>query len=149
MSRQEWVLKRNCSISPRQLAGVYAVLCGMSLIVAVLFTLRGAWYVLGFAMLEMSVVGGAFLLYARHATDREHIALIDGCLLVELIQAGRVCRFRLIPHCTRVNLPVAQNRVIGLVSLESNGVRVEVGRFLTEWERHRLVQELQHALQYG
>jgi uncharacterized membrane protein len=143
MARREWVLKRNCSISPRQLATVYAALCSVSLGIATFFTVRGAWYVLGFAILEMSALGLAFLHYARHATDREHIALIDDCLLVELIQAEHARQFWLDPRRARVEPPGAQHELIGL---EANGLRVEVGRFLTEWKRREFAQELRQEL---
>lgn len=143
MAEREWVLSRNCSISPRQLALVYAALCTLSFTVAGYFTLRGAWYILVFAILEMSAVGMAFFLYARHAVDREHIALVDGCLLVELIQKERVRQFKLDARWTHVESPVSHNELIGL---EANGTRVEVGRFLTEWKRREFARELKRAL---
>jgi uncharacterized membrane protein len=146
MAEREWVLRRNCSISPRQLALVYAALCTLSFTVAGYFTLRGAWYILVFAILEMSAVGAAFYLYARHAVDREHIALSDGCLLVELIRKERVKQFRLDPRWTRVESPVSRDELIGL---EADGMRVEVGRFLTEWKRREFAQELKRALASG
>lgn len=146
MARQEWVLSRNCSITPRQLALVYAALCGTSFSVAAYFTLHGAWYILGFAILEMTAVGVAFFLYARHAADREHIALIDDYLLVELIQKERVRQFRFDPRWTRVESPVSRNELIGL---EANGMRVEVGRFLTEYKRREFARELKRALASG
>jgi uncharacterized membrane protein len=146
MAKREWILKRNCSISPRQLAMVYTALCSVSLIIAIFFTVRGAWLVLGFAILEMSAVGLAFFQYARHATDREHIALIDDCLLVELIQRERARQFRLDPRWTRVELPDAPHE---LITLEAKGMRVEVGRFLTVWKRREFAQELRRELQYA
>jgi uncharacterized membrane protein len=146
MAKREWVLKRNCSISPRQLAMVYAALCSVSLTVAAFFTMHGAWYILGFAILEMMALGLAFLNFGRHATDREHIALIDDCLLVELIQAEQLRQFRLDPRWTRVEPPEMHS---GLIGLEAKGTRVEVGRFLTEWKRREFAQELQCALASG
>jgi uncharacterized membrane protein len=143
MVSREWILRRNCSITPRQLMMVYAALCTTSLLVAIVFALRGAWYILGFAILEMLAVGIAFFLYARHATDREHIALADDCLLVELIQVEHVRQFRLDPRRTRVEPPESARDLIGL---EARGTRVEVGRFLTEWKRRELARELQSAL---
>ena len=143
MTSREWVLKRNCSISPRQLAMVYAILCMVSLTVAVLFTLRGAWYILGFAVLELAAVGLAFLYYGRHATDRERITLIEDTLLIELIQAEQASLYRLDMHTVRVGLPDAQR---GLIAVEASGMRVEVGRFLTAWRRREFVQELEQAL---
>jgi hypothetical protein len=81
MNNREWVLKRNCSLSPRQLAFAYAALCLTSFLVAAMFAFRGMWYVLAFATLEMASTALAFIIYARHATDQEHIALTAGSLL--------------------------------------------------------------------
>ncbi|RJG07776.1 DUF2244 domain-containing protein [Noviherbaspirillum cavernae] len=143
MNRQEWTLSRNCSISPRQLALAYAALCFMSLLVATIFTVHGAWYVLGFAIVEVSAVGWAFFIYARHATDREHIELVDDCLVVELIQIERIRQYKLNPHRTLVDVPESPDELIGL---EANGTRVEVGRFLTEQKKHEFAHELRRAL---
>lgn len=143
MATHEWTLKRNCSMSPRQLALFYSVLCSTSLLVAALFAVHGAWYILGFASLEMLAMGLAFFVYARHASDREHIALLDGCLLVELIQVERVRQFRLDPRRTRVEPPAPGRELIGL---EANGTKVEIGRFLTEWKRREFAWELRSAL---
>ena len=143
MSSREWILKRNCSISPRQLAMVYAALCSVSLAVAVLFTLRGAWYILGFAVLELAAVGLAFLQYGRHATDRERIVLSEDTLLIELIEAEQTSPHRLNLHAVRVELPDAHR---GLIAVEAAGVRVEIGRFLTSWRRREFAGELVHAV---
>lgn len=144
MHRQEWILKRNCSLSPRQLALAYAILCCASLAVALPFTLRGAWHISLFAALELACVGCAFLHYARHAGDHEHVALQDGCLLVELVEADRCRQFRLDPYWTRIALPGPQER---LVVLEARGMRVRVGRFVTETKRRQFAQELRQELQ--
>lgn len=143
MVAREWVLKRNCSLAPSQLALAFSLLCIVSLLVATVFALRGAWFVLGFAVIETLAVGTAFLLYARHAADQERIALGDDCLLVELVQVEEVTQFRLDPRYTRVEPPASGHP---LVSLEANGARVEVGRFLTEWKRRELAQDLRRAL---
>lgn len=143
MASREWILRRNCSISPRQLITVYTALCITSLSIAMVFALHGAWYILGFAILEMLAVGIAFFLYARHANDRERIELADDCLLVELIQSERIRRFRLDPRTTRVASPESRH---ALVALEARDCKVEVGRFLTEWKRRQLALELQSEL---
>ena len=143
MSSREWILKRNCSIAPRQLAMVYAGLCSVSLTVAVLFTLRGAWYILGFAVLELAAVGLAFFHYGRHATDRERIVLSEDTLLIELVRAEQASPHRLDPHAARVDLPDGHR---GLIVVEAAGVRVEVGRFLTSWRRREFARELAQAI---
>jgi len=130
-------------MAPRQLGQVFAILCAVSLTVALVFTLRGAWYILFFSVLELSAVGFAFLIYARHATDRETIALVGDSLLVERVHAGETSCFKLDLRQIRVNKMVSGNH---LVTLESSGIRVDVGRHLTEWKRHELVYELECAL---
>jgi uncharacterized membrane protein len=143
MADREWLLKRNCSISPRQLMLAYSGLCLASLAIAIAFTLRGAWYVLGFSVLELSIVACALLYYARHATDSERIVLSDNSLLVELRQGGQVRSFILPRYDIRLMPPPAQR---GLIGLQSAGVGVEVGRYLTARKRHELLLELRHEL---
>ncbi|WP_157050481.1 DUF2244 domain-containing protein [Herbaspirillum rhizosphaerae] len=143
MVKREWMLKRNCSIAPHQLGQVFAILCAVSLTVAFIFTLRGAWYILVFSVLELSAVGFAFLIYARHATDREYIALVEDCLLVEFVRAGKTSRFRLDLHKIRIE-PAESHRK--LVRLESSGIRVDVGRYLTEWKRREFALELRQEI---
>lgn len=145
-ARHDWLLKRNCSLTPRQLGIAYAVLCVLSFSVAAIFTVRGAWYVLVFSCLEMSAVALAFLYYARHATDHEHIALIDGTLLVEKIEAGQIHQTRLDPYWTRIALPAD---TCSLINLESKGVKIEVGRFVPAAKRRKVAQEIRMALYEG
>jgi uncharacterized membrane protein len=140
---QEWIIKRNCSITPKQLLMVYAVLCTVSLSIALFFTARGAWYVLGFAVLEMAAVGVAFLHFGRHAMDREHLELTDRLLAIKLVQAGKERRFHLDPHSTRIAMPRSRDE---LISLEDKLVRVEVGRFLNHSKRQEFAAELRHCL---
>jgi uncharacterized membrane protein len=143
MNNQDWLLKRNCSLSPRQLALVYIALCMTSFIVAVLFTLNGAWYVLAFALLEMAAVALAFLHFARHATDHEHIALRDGCVLVERVEGGRHQEIKLDAYWTHVGLPRAPQ---DLITLQARGISIDVGRFATQAKRRQVAHELRHQL---
>lgn len=143
VTEREWTLKRNCSISPRQLFLAYGALCTVSFAIASFFAWRGAWYVLAFAVLEMMAVGAAFLLFARHAMDREYIALDQDCLLIELFEAEQSRQFKLDPRATRINIPAAHHR---LIAVEQYGTRVEIGRFLTAFKRQQFARELRSAL---
>ena len=122
---------------------VYAALCLVSLTVAGIFTLHGAWYILGFAVLELAAVGLAFLHYGRHATDRERIALSEDTLLIELIEAEQASQYRLELRAVKVSPP---DRHRGLITVETPGTRVEVGRFLITSRRREFAQELALAL---
>ncbi|MDB5775129.1 MAG: hypothetical protein JWP38_1262 [Herbaspirillum sp.] len=145
VSRQ-WMLRRNCSVTPRQLGYIYAALCCASLGVALLCTWQGAWLVLVFSVLELSAVGAAFLIYARHATDADYLILTPGSLVVEVVQGGVRKKFKFDPRETRIDTTGSQR---GLVVLEGGGAKVEVGRFLTQWKRRELAQQLRLALTGG
>jgi uncharacterized membrane protein len=145
----ECTLQRNCSMTPRQVARAYALLCTLSLSVALAFLLQGFWMVLAFSLLELSCVGLALLLYARHALDRERISLSNDCLLVECVQAEVRSQSRLDPLWTRVLTgpeAAAAGSPRALITLESRGVKVEIGRFVNEAQRRQVARELRLAL---
>jgi uncharacterized membrane protein len=144
MQEHEWLLKRNCSLSPRQLVIADVALCFGLLAMAFPFAIGGAWHVLFFAMIEIAGVAVAFFHYARHATDHEHIILTDGCLLVERIEAGRVHQTRLDPCRTHIKSPA---RFQDLIDLEARGTQIKVGRFITAARRRQVAQELRQELE--
>lgn len=88
----QWSFKRNCSLTPRQLAATYALLSGVSLAVAAFFWSLGVRLILAFTALELAAVAIAFLVYGRHAANRERIALDRHHLVVEQERAGQVSR---------------------------------------------------------
>ena len=139
---REWRLQRNCSLSPRQAAAVYGGLCALLLAIGLGFTLHGMWWCWCLPSLEIGVVTLALLHYARHATDLERIAMGEGCLLVERVEAGRRQRIVLDLYWARI-VPSGRR---ALIRLESRGVRVEVGGFVSEAVRRKVAQELQRAL---
>lgn len=144
MDRREWLLKRNCSLTPRQTLAAFIALCASAFAVGVAFMLlHGTWIVLGFATIEIFAVGVAFLHYARHATDREHIALTGNCLLVEQFNAGTVLQTRLDAGRIQV-VPPRNGRE--MIVLEARGTRIEVGRFVTEAVRRQVALELRRDL---
>lgn len=143
MEKREWLLQRHCSLSPRQFAVAYAVLSLLSFAVALSFVLLGVWQVLFFTVLEMSAVAFAFLYYARHAADYEHVQLsVDG-LLVLSVTAGRVHSIHLDPYWTRVSLAHTPG---ALIALEARGARVQLGRFVGDQRRRQFARELLRAL---
>ena len=140
MDKREWLLKRNCCLTPKQLALAYSVLFLMSFTVAAICVAMGAWQIIFFTLLELTAVTVAFLVYARHATDCEHIALSADCLLIEQSDGGKVRQMRLDPLSARIGVP-KQPR--DLIQVEARGVRVEVGRHVTAARRIQVAKEMQ------
>jgi uncharacterized membrane protein len=138
-----WFLKRNCSVTPGQLGWLYASLCVVSLAIGTFFWFQGAVLILPFAWVELAAVGLAFLAYARHAADGEHILLQGGRLVVELENAGRMERAEFNRDWVRVEPSVGDR---SLIELSGQGRRVNVGRFLRPELRPALAQEIRRAL---
>jgi uncharacterized membrane protein len=136
--------KRNCSISPRDLACVLALAACVSLGIAIGFACFGAWPVLPFAGIEMLALGMAFYVNGRHATDCERIALADGRLVVEASDAGRIERNEFNPRW----LSLYERRFGGELRLllRSRGSELEIGRHLNTERRAALAARLRRGL---
>lgn len=139
----DWRLRRNCSVTPVQLAWFYGSICLVSTVIAVLCWHLGAKLVMVFTGIELLVVGVAFVVFARHATDGERILLKEGRLLVELEQAGRLVRTEFRSDWVRVE-PKGGHR--SLIEVSGQGRRVEVGRFVRPELRPVLASEIRRAL---
>ena len=138
-----WRLQRNCSFTPGQLLGAYLLLCALSLTVGVVFLLQGVPFVLGFAGLELLLVGAALLVFARHAADCEELTLVGRSLLVELRHGSRVQRADFSADWLRVEPAAGQG---SLVELSGQGLRLRVGRFLRPDQRSAFASELRAAV---
>ncbi len=139
----QWLLKRNCSITPTQLLVCFLTLCAVSLSIGAAFWSRGATLILPFAGAELCGLAVAFLVYARHAADQEKMVLRPGRLTVECSIGRRVDHVEFAPAWVRVE-PAAGER--SLIELSGEGKRVEVGRFVRPELRRALADELRAAL---
>lgn len=139
----QWLLKRNCSVTPAQLAWLYVSLCVVSLGIAGFFWSQGATLVMPFAWLELMVVGAAFSVYARHATDGERIVLQGEQLLVELENAGRLERAEFNRQWVRVE---PKNGDGSLIEVSGQGRSVRVGRHVRPELRPALARDIRRAL---
>jgi uncharacterized membrane protein len=143
-----WVIKRNCSASPAQLALVFASIVLFSFLIGIAFALVGLWLVLPFVGLELLAVGLAFVCYGRHAADFERIELDAVQVRIERHDGGRVVTERFAAPWTRVELEESGGGWMRRVRLfvVAHGARVEVGRHLAEPRRRGLARELRQAL---
>ena len=133
-------LKRNCSISPAGLAGVFVALAFVVVAIGAGFAAVGAWLVLPFAGLEVLLLGAAYFLYARRAADYERIVLESGRLMVEVGEAQTTLRYEMDAH--RVRVCLEESRVVLRGALDE----LELGRHLDAFTRARFAAELQRRL---
>jgi uncharacterized membrane protein len=134
------LLKRNCSISPAGLAGVFVALALVVLAIGTGFAIAGAWLVLPFAGLEVLLLVAAYLAYARRAADYERIELQSGRLTVEVAEAHKTSRYEMEARRARV---VLENERVLLRSAEE---QLELGRHLDAHARAEFAAELQKRL---
>jgi uncharacterized membrane protein len=141
----DWLMKRNCSLSPRQVGWFYLSIVSFSTAIGLFFAWRGTWLVLPFTALELAGLGIALLVYARHATDYERVTLVDGMLVVERASAAAVTRQKFNPRWVRVELGESS---AAPVMLRSGRQAVQVGCFLDPYKRQKFAQELASALRH-
>ena len=122
---------------------IYGSLCLVSLSIGSVFWIWGAKLVMPFVGLELVAVGLAFLVYARHATDGEHISLEGGRLVVELENAGRLQRAEFNRQWVRVEPKIGDR---SLIRVSAQGRSVEVGRYVAPALRPALASEIRMAL---
>ena len=147
--RNRWIIKRNCSASPRLMALVFGSMLALSLAFGLAFAAAGFWVVLPFVGLELAALALAFFCYGRHAADFERIEVDEEAVHIERHEAARSTTVRLTRPWARVELEQGQAGLRGRVRvfLAARGERVEVGRLLAEDRRMALARELRQALQ--
>jgi uncharacterized membrane protein len=143
-SQKDWLMKRNCSLSPRQVGRFYLSILLVSVAIALVFAWKGIWIILAFALLEMVLLGGALLLYARHAADYERVVLARGALVVEAVSANRLERHEFNARWVRVEMDLSPRAEL---VLHSGRLSVSVGRYLDPGRRRGFARELSWWLQ--
>jgi uncharacterized membrane protein len=136
-------LQPRCSLTPASARVFVGVFSATTLGVGVTFAAQGFWPVLPFAGLEVVVLIWALSLSMRAGTVREFITVTDESITIEHREAKRDARTVFSRHWARVRLhaplvALHPNRLV----IESHGRGCEIGRFLTEDERHALALRL-------
>ncbi len=140
---KSWVLRRNCSLTPRQLCVAYGIVAVASLLISLAWALSGAWIVLPFAVIELLVLSVAFLAYARHATDHERITLLRDSVRVEVVKGTSSQATEFPRQWCRCGM---DDSAYGMVRLESPKGAVQIGQFVGMADRKRFFEEFRLAL---
>jgi uncharacterized membrane protein len=134
-------------LSARGMRWLCALAVGAAAVPGVLFTILGAWPVLGFLGVEVVVVLGLVALHRRwRRAAVESVRLADGKLVIHRAdgRGGRE-RVELEPYWTRLSLEEPSGT--GSVLLASaRGRSVEIGQFLAPDEKRALAEALDAAL---
>ncbi|MDQ3447260.1 MAG: DUF2244 domain-containing protein [Pseudomonadota bacterium] len=143
-----WLIKRNCSAGPGQLAVVFGSLVAVSFAFGVGFAAFGLWMVLPFVGIELIAVGAAFLCYGWHAADFERIEIASDTVFVEHVDGDRRKQWKFDPRASHVQIE-SHGRRWGKrvrVYLLAPGTKLELGRYLLDPRRLQLGRELSGSL---
>jgi uncharacterized membrane protein len=138
----DWLLKKNCSLSPYQLLAIFGSLAVVSLAVAGYWAYRGAWVVVPFAVVECLALALAFLVYARHANDYERVSLAEDKVVVEQTHGPKRSQVVLPRHRVRAET----DGDLGLILLRAGSQQLVVGRYVDHDARQQFLKEFRGAL---
>jgi uncharacterized membrane protein len=140
---QTWLMKRNCSFSPKQVGGFYVSIVLFSLLVAGYFYLIGAWMILIFTSIEILAVTIALYVYTRHALDYEKITISGKQLLFERSWGGNIQQHEFNTIWTKLVRSDATGKDL---VLKTSAKEVAIGFFVGVNERERFGKELERYL---
>lgn len=147
----EFVLRRNCSLSPRALMAVFGSVAAVSFAFGAMFAVLGAWLVLPFAGVELLALAVAFVVYGAHATDGERLRFtgrgLEMRLSVEMAEGSSVRMVEFPAREVRLLAVEGERLAAGRrLFLVHRSSRLEIGRHLGAQRRAAVEQDLRAAL---
>ena len=139
-------LAPHCSLSPRGALLFFGSVCFATFGVAGVATAFGYWPVLPFAGAEMLLLGWALHSNMQRRFDKESIDVSDTEVIIEYAR-GNPQRVVFPRHWARVKIRRPKSPLHrGHLVIESHGRAYEVGKFLSEEERHQLAAALKQLI---
>ncbi len=144
-------LAPHCSLSTRGALLFFGSVCVATFGVAGAATALGFWLVLPFAGAEMALLGWALYANMQRRHQHESIDISENEVVIEYSFHGRAVRtpHRVVfpRHWARVKIRRPKSPLQrGQLVIESHGRAYEVGKFLTEEERHHLAANLRRLI---
>jgi uncharacterized membrane protein len=138
------VLRKNCTLSPKQFGSAIIFVGGLSLVIAILWAVNGIWFILPFACIECIALLVAFCVYSRHATDFEKVVLTKSEICLEREIGGMSKSFKIPRDWVRARFE--RNEDGGLVFFKSGNTELRVGRFVSIKKRALFFDEIKGFL---
>ena len=138
-----WLMKRNCSFSPKQVGLFYLSIVCFSLLVATYFLLIGVWMVIIFTSIEILALTIALYVYTRHALDYEKITIVGKQLLFERSWGGKLQSHEFNTIWTKLIRSESGGRDL---ILKTSTKEVPIGFFIGANEQEQFEKELERYL---
>lgn len=120
----------------------FCLVGGASLTLGLAFVVAGAWPVLPWSLVEIGVLGAAFVCLERRARDWERLTVQGDRVIVEHVRGGRVERREWSRYWLRVDAVPARDGVPAHLVLRSAGEECEFGAALCAGARGEAVARL-------
>jgi uncharacterized membrane protein len=137
--------RRATSIGARERWWVFAALAAVSLTLAAGFAYVGAWLVLPYSLLELTVLAGAFFYIERRAGDWERLSVAGDTVTVERSLRGKIERRVWNRYWLRVETTQDRFGEPARIVLEGAGERFEFGGLLPQGERGAVARDLRRV----
>ena len=140
---KRWQMQRNCALTPKQLLQFYIALVALSVTVAIGFFLAGVWVILIFTAIELSAVTLGFLIYCRHALDRETIEIDGKRLIVKKFIGYKESVYEFNTQWVKIEI---LNEGAKTFYISQSQLRVELGQFLRPEQQWPLISAVRAHL---
>ena len=136
-------MRRNCSLTPKQLLLFYIALVCLSLVVATGFFLAGLWVISIFTAIELSAVTIGFLIYCRHALDSETIEIEDKRLVLKKCIGHKETLYEFNTQWAKIEPPLTGSKIF---KISQANLRVELGQFIQYEQQLALIAQVRAYL---
>ncbi len=130
------------SLSRRQRWSLFAVMAAVSFVLAVAFAVAGAWPVLPYSVLEIALLGVAFMVVERRSDDWERLTVMGDAVVIERQRGRRRERHEFNRCWMRVEFEPGGFGKAARITLHSAGVAVDFGSALPVAEMRSTAGEL-------
>ncbi len=130
------------SLPRRQRWSLFAVMAGVSLVLATAFAVAGAWPVLPYSVLEIALLGVAFVVVERRCDDWERLTVAGDAVVIERQRGRRRERHEFNRCWMRVEFEPGGFGKAARITLHSAGVAVDFGSALPVAEMRSTAGEL-------
>jgi uncharacterized membrane protein len=134
--------RRNDSLGEKGRWLAFCLVGGTSLTLGLVFLSVGAWPILPWSLVEVTVLAVAFVALARRAGDWERLTVAGDRVIVERVRGGRMDRHEWNRRWLRVETVDGRDGSPSHVLLLGAGERCEFGALLCEDERRTLTRRL-------
>ena len=116
-----------------------------SSLIATYFLIQGVWMILLFTMIELSALGIALIVYARHALDYESIAIDGSSITVEKSIGGKTERHEFNTRWMQLKQEEDGKR---LIRIEQSDKELPIGIFVPLDARAQFFNDLRQQIRH-